>query len=212
MQLNKNSCINSCVGKIISVGVIRTVAGGIGAELGGGKFVNGAATAAFAYLFNDVRETFPSPQPGRASISQSLEKTIDEARQDGEFWSENGCRDTHCTVTDVSLELIVDGARASSRDSELYDWGVDIGATILSGNPIPLSKKDVALDVLDRLTGYIEKGVKFGLGDKAPGLMANDLKMNHTARGSNGHGTVFTYTQIIRQDFQNPGQYYRFRY
>lgn len=42
-------------GQVIAVGVIRTVAGGIGAELGGGKFVNGAATAAFAYLFNDVR-------------------------------------------------------------------------------------------------------------------------------------------------------------
>ena len=42
-------------GQVIAVGVVRTVAGGIGAELGGGKFVNGAATAAFAYLFNDVR-------------------------------------------------------------------------------------------------------------------------------------------------------------
>ena len=51
LQITKNSSI----GKIISVGVIRTIAGGIGAELGGGKFVNGAATAAFAYLFNDVR-------------------------------------------------------------------------------------------------------------------------------------------------------------
>ena len=50
LQITKNSSID----KIISVGVI-TVAGGIGAELGGGKFVNGAATAAFAYLFNDVR-------------------------------------------------------------------------------------------------------------------------------------------------------------
>jgi hypothetical protein len=30
------------------------VAGGIGAELGGGKFTNGAQTGAFSYLFNDL--------------------------------------------------------------------------------------------------------------------------------------------------------------
>ena len=202
-------------GQVIAVGDVRTVAGGIGAELGGGKFVNGAATAAFAYLFNDARAAFASPQPGRASNSQSLEKTAANANKDGKFWSENGCGDSRCTTTDVNVHLIVDGARASSQDSAQYDQAVFYGGKVLgamnrAGAPSFVGR--VAVGVIDTAASFSEKMFSFGLGEKPPALQGGDIVMQHTAQGSGGYGTVFTYTQILRQDFQNPGQWYRFRY
>ena len=202
LQITKNSSI----GKIISVGVIRTIAGGIGAELGGGKFVNGAATAAFAYLFNDL------PHSGWASEPKSYSKTFADADQAGDFYAREGCGSKTCQVIDSSVNLIVDGARASSRDSELRDWGVNVVETIIGGNPIPLSKKDWALLGIDKLTNYQHKLAEYGVGEKPPALMANDIVIRHTAQDPKGYGQTFTYTQILRQEYKNPELWTRFRY
>lgn len=191
--------------KIIN-GVIAVLVGGTAAELGGGKFVNGALTAAIGYLFNAL------PHSGSASEPNTLSQTKADARSAGVFYSIEGCGSDRCRVTQVSVELIVDGARASSRDAALYDWGVDIGATILGGKQVPLNRIDVALEVLDYFTSYTEKAVAFGLGDKAQGLMANDILVRHTAHGFGGQGTAFTYTQVLRQDYKNPELWTRFRY
>ena len=204
LQITKNT--DPGIGKVISVGVIRTVAGGIGAELGGGKFVNGAATAAFAYLFNDL------PHSGWASEPKSYSKTFADADQAGDFYAREGCGSKTCQVIDSSVNLIVDGARASSRDSEMRDWGVNVVETIIGGNPIPLSKKDWALLGIDKLTNYQHKLAEYGVGEKPLALMANDIVIRHTAQNPKGYGQTFTYTQILRQEYKNPELWTRFRY
>ena len=166
-------------------------------------------------MFNDARPAFASPQPGRASNSQSLEKTAADAYTTGEQWAENGCKDTRCTTTDVNVHLIVDGARASSQDSAQYDQAVFYGGKVLgviNRVAVPSLVGRVAVGVIDTAAGFSEKMFSFGLGEKPPALQGGDIVMQHTAQGSGGYGAVFTYTQILRQDFQNPGQWYRFRY
>ena len=104
------------------------------------------------------------------------------------------------------------GLRASSRDSELYNWGVDIIENIIGGNPIPLSKKELGLAMLDQLTNYNRKLAEFSVGEKPPALMAGDRVISHTSQDPKGYGQSFTYTQILRQDYKNPNLWTRFRY
>lgn len=52
--LNENSPISEVIGK----GVATAVAGGIGSVIAGGKFANGAETAAYGYLFNQASIVF----------------------------------------------------------------------------------------------------------------------------------------------------------
>lgn len=47
--------------------IIGAVAGGVGAEIGGGKFANGAVTGAFVMMFNELRH-HPTPQQIAAAI------------------------------------------------------------------------------------------------------------------------------------------------
>ncbi len=49
-----NANIFSTTNNVILGSVRSTIAGGLGATLGGGKFINGAQTGAFSYLFNDA--------------------------------------------------------------------------------------------------------------------------------------------------------------
>jgi hypothetical protein len=57
-------------GAMIAGTVISAVLGGTGAELGGGKFTNGAQTGAFSYLFNELaRQTSPAQRGyGRTEV------------------------------------------------------------------------------------------------------------------------------------------------
>ena len=50
--LNENAPISEVVGK----GVATAVAGGVGSVIAGGKFANGAETAAYGYLFNQISQ------------------------------------------------------------------------------------------------------------------------------------------------------------
>jgi RHS repeat-associated protein len=45
---------NAPVGEVIAKGIATAVAGGVGSTIAGGKFENGATTAAFGYLFNQL--------------------------------------------------------------------------------------------------------------------------------------------------------------
>ncbi|MGE0097845.1 MAG: RHS repeat-associated core domain-containing protein, partial [Hydrogenophaga sp.] len=42
------------LGEVVGKGVATSVAGGVGSVIGGGKFANGAETAAYGYMFNEV--------------------------------------------------------------------------------------------------------------------------------------------------------------
>jgi len=52
------------VGGVVARGVATVVAGGVGSVIAGGKFENGATTAAFGYLFNELRHQTSEYQRG----------------------------------------------------------------------------------------------------------------------------------------------------
>jgi len=54
----------------------NAVAGGVGSELGGGKFRNGAITGAFSRLFNTVKSDLDAQKAGKAALNKLRE--IDE--------------------------------------------------------------------------------------------------------------------------------------
>jgi len=57
------------------------VAGGVGAELGGGKFINGAQTGAFSYLFNDGFDRFFRSEGVPTGKFPDRETLVDEFEQ-----------------------------------------------------------------------------------------------------------------------------------
>ena len=62
---------------VIARGVATSVAGGVGSEIAGGKFENGATTAAFGYLFNQLQnpDSRLSMADRAAGLDSSREKT-----------------------------------------------------------------------------------------------------------------------------------------
>ena len=203
LQITKNSSI----GKIISVGVIRTVAGGIGAELGGGKFVNGAATAAFAYLFNDLSHAYP--ENGRMSESASYKQTLKDARKAGEYYAIGRCGDD-CIVQEWGHDLRQISAEEASKInhtiSKLYDKALAIGGEVM-GHALHIPPKhELALDIAGIDIG--ESMFRFGLGEKPPAHSGGDQILRTTAVGANSSGT---YTQVLSKEYKGE-LWYRFRY
>ncbi len=80
------------VNDIYDRGILRTIVGGIAAEIGGGKFSNGALTAAYGYLFSEASRA-SSGSPGR-------EPTTDEV---------NAAKSVFGDRIDYSRVRIVDG-------------------------------------------------------------------------------------------------------
>ncbi|MGD9730415.1 MAG: hypothetical protein AB7V39_29145, partial [Nitrospiraceae bacterium] len=69
---------NASLGEVIGNGVATSVAGGIGSVIAGGKFANGAETAAYGYLFNQASRYLDSRltmADRRAGLEPSREKT-----------------------------------------------------------------------------------------------------------------------------------------
>lgn len=59
-------------GSVIARGVAASVAGGVGSVMAGGKFENGATTAAFGYLFNYLQHgRYLSKQEGQLVVDQA---------------------------------------------------------------------------------------------------------------------------------------------
>jgi hypothetical protein len=58
--------------------VSRVIVGGIGSRLAGDKFANGATSAAFAYLFNDVGGKMMEGRAAHAAIGKYLEAQFPE--------------------------------------------------------------------------------------------------------------------------------------
>jgi hypothetical protein len=55
---------NAPVGEVIAKGIATAVAGGVGSTFAGGKFENGATTAVFGYLFNELTSQTTKAQRG----------------------------------------------------------------------------------------------------------------------------------------------------
>ncbi len=69
------------------LGTVRSMlAGGLGTAAGGGKFINGARTAAFSYLFNDAGDRFSKPDPA-PPVPYAWGVTYERAEQAAEIVS-----------------------------------------------------------------------------------------------------------------------------
>jgi RHS repeat-associated protein len=148
---------NAILGSVRSV-----VAGGLGAQLGGGKFLNGATTGAFSYLFNDA---FGKIQMRRVGDSLYPVRVYE-------------CATAECVARGANIDLTDSGSQAFLRASDakaLADLGTaaslvvmktpvsvlgnvaartsltaDVARTILTGNPALM---------LPALTGRFAQGV-----------------------------------------------------
>lgn len=78
---------DASLGEVVAKGVATAVAGGVGSVIAGGKFENGAATAAYGYLFNALLTQFRNGQSLRANY-----KGTDGGRQEHAVEGPGGSR------------------------------------------------------------------------------------------------------------------------
>ncbi|RFP76143.1 RHS repeat-associated core domain-containing protein [Hydrogenophaga borbori] len=128
-------------------GIATTVAGGVAAELAGGKFANGAMTAAYGYLFNEMLSTKKGTTFKSSGKFYSGVETFDDSRhglyRDPLTPEENARNVEGIKLIAMSNPLgrgvltlmdgitIVEGAR-----SERYDDALTTGAGFLSSQAI----------------------------------------------------------------------------
>jgi RHS repeat-associated protein len=63
--------VNADFGEVLAKGVATAVAGGVGSVIAGGKFENGAITAAYGYLFNQVAHRYQVGPTRLCDVGQS---------------------------------------------------------------------------------------------------------------------------------------------
>ncbi len=71
--------ILAAIGTILSIGLNVTIVGGIASKLGGGKFENGAMTAAYGYIFNAMSERGKQDRASRIKQNDALRRFASNA-------------------------------------------------------------------------------------------------------------------------------------
>ena len=109
-------------GNVVANGIAATVAGGAGAVIAGGKFQNGAVTAAYGYLFNEL-------QHGRGTMRQRLQSAgyAETSYSDGSYCNIQGGNGSCGHAGAVSNDQTQAGASGGFTAAALLGASMDVG-------------------------------------------------------------------------------------
>jgi RHS repeat-associated protein len=113
---------SSIISGDLARGVATTIVGGIGSMIAGGKFENGAVTAAFGYLFNEL-------QNGRGTLRQRLQSAgyAETSYSDGSYCNIQGGNGSCGHAGAVSNDQTQAGASGGFTAAALLGASMDVG-------------------------------------------------------------------------------------
>ena len=150
---------------------IAAVAGGTVSWLGGGKFANGAKTAAFVHLFNAETTKLTLKIKGIVDVAIDSNGTIDAKG----IYSKGGAQIK--VGPDGSGVLSYEGGRATFDGADLRGLGVKVGA--------------LTIDLTRGANGSLNWSVSAGLGrDYGLGVSGNIDLIGHMRSNNSGWGRI----------------------
>ena len=122
------------------------MAGGVGAELGGGKFINGAQTGAFSYLFNDAFDDLANKLTVSGDLPENFDLLTPTQRELFNLGDEQNALCAAglgpCAMPSVSLQQEL----ARRALTQKIDNRISIIDTIVKGVSIPFAARQLVVD------------------------------------------------------------------